>query len=91
MLKELSKSDWLSMLGISEKLILKVLLLRGTRNLKIQYAKHKSFFSNIFEVGSPNGAPEDVFIRDIEGIPIGYASVYGSPIASEITHVFGVL
>lgn len=75
MLKELGKSDWLSMLGISENHIPKVLILRGTRNLKTKYTEYKKFFQNILEVGSPNGVLEDIFIGEIEGTPIGYASV----------------
>lgn len=91
MLRELNKSDWLSILRISENRIPKALILRGTRNLKTQYTKYKNFFENIFEVGSPNDVLEDVFIEDIEDCSIGYASVYGAPMASEVTHVFGIL
>lgn len=91
MLRELDKSDWLSILRIPENFIPKVLILRGTRNLKTQYEKHKKFFQNILEVGSPNGVLEDVFIGEVKKNIIGYASVYGAPMASEVTHVFGVL
>ncbi|MEW6202102.1 MAG: hypothetical protein AB1546_09015 [bacterium] len=34
MLKELTKKDWLALLGIPEDMIPAVLVLRGTRNLK---------------------------------------------------------
>jgi len=34
---------------------------------------------------------DDVFVGDIAGITVAYASVYGAPMASEITHIFGVL
>jgi len=91
MLKDLSKSEWMSILGIPEELIPKVLILRGTRNLKKQYKKHKNFFSDIFEVNSPNDVTEDVLIGNIKGVNIGYASVYGAPMASEIVHIFGML
>jgi len=91
MLKELSKSDWLSILGIPKNRIPSVLILHGTRNLKTKYTKYKNLFDNILEVGSPNGVLEDVLIGDIKGFPVGYASVYGAPMASEVAHVFGVL
>ena len=91
MLKDLDKSDWLSMLEIPEDLVPKALVLRGTRNLKAQAAAHRSLFQNVVEVGSPNGVLEDVFIGSVVGVPVGYASVYGAPVASEVTHLFGVL
>ena len=91
MLKELTKGEWLSLLNIPEDRIPKVLALRGTHNLRINYAKHRSFFKNIFEVGSPNGIFKDVLIGDYQNIAVVYASVYGDAMASEITHLFGVL
>ncbi len=91
MLKELTKLNWLSLLGLSESNIPEALFLRGTRNLKTNYDKHRALFSDVIEVGSPNGIFEDVFIGSIGGVLVGYASVYGAAMASEITHVFGVL
>ena len=91
MLKELTKNEWLSLLNIPENRIPTVLILRGTRNLKANYVKHRTFFTNVYEVGSPNGIFEDVMIGDYKNISIGYASVYGDAMASEITHFFGVL
>lgn len=91
MLKELTKNDWLSMLNIPEDRVPKALMLRGTRNLKANYAKHIGYFEDVLEVGSPNGIFEDVLIGGYEDMDVGYASVYGDAMASEITHVFGVL
>ncbi|MDE0468004.1 MAG: hypothetical protein OYL97_13200 [Candidatus Poribacteria bacterium] len=91
MLKELTKSEWLSLLNIPEDRIPTVLVLRGTRNLKTNYAKHRNFFTDIFEIGSPNGIFEDVLIGTYKNINVGYASVYGDAMASEVTHLFGVL
>ena len=91
MLKELTKNDWLSLLNIPKNRIPTVLVLRGTRNLKANYAKHRTFFTDVFEVGSPNGIFEDVLIGTYKNIDVGYASVYGDAIASEVTHLFGVL
>jgi len=34
---------------------------------------------------------EDVFVGELNEISVAYASVYGAPMASEVTHVFGVL
>ena len=68
MLKELTKGEWLSLLNIPEDRTPKVLVLCGTCNLRINYAKHRSFFKNIFEVGSPNGIFKDVLKRFEESI-----------------------
>jgi purine-nucleoside phosphorylase len=91
MLKELTKKDWLALLGLPESRIPRFLILRGTRNLKTNYVKHRDYFTDVFEVGSPNGIFEDVLIGSYENKLVGYASVYGDAMASEITHSFGVL
>ena len=91
MLKELTKNEWLSLLNIPENRVPTVLVLRGTRNLKVNYAKYSAFFTDVFEVGSPNGIFEDVLIGTYKNIDVGYASVYGDAMASEVTHLFGVL
>ena len=66
-------------------------MLRGTRNLKSHYQSYQQYFTSILEVGTPNGVLEDVFIGNLDGRPVVYASVYGAPMASEVVHVFGVL
>jgi purine-nucleoside phosphorylase len=91
MLKELGRADWLGILNIPEARVPRVLVLRGTRNLRSQYEAVRPFLSNIMEVGSPNGIFEDVLIGDVAGHSVGFACVYGANMASEITHVFGVL
>jgi len=91
MLKDLNREDWLSILNIPQERIPIALVLRGTRNLKTQYRFYRKYFTNILEVGTPNGILEDVFIGDLDRLPVGYASVYGAPMASEVVHVFGVL
>jgi uridine phosphorylase len=91
MLKELTKRDWLSFLDLVEDRVPPVLLLRGTRNLRTNYDKYAARFDDVLEVGSPNGLFEDVLIGRHRGINVGYASVYGGPMASEIAHVFAVL
>ena len=91
MLKDLTRSDWLGFLDLPEERIPSILVLRGTRNLRTNYDKHLAFFDDVLEVGSPNALFEDVFIGRRDGVDVGYASVYGAPMASEITHVFAVL
>ncbi len=91
MLKELTKTDWLGFLDLPEERSPSVLLLRGTRNLRTNYDKYRAHFGDVLEVGSPNALFEDVFIGRRGGVDVGYASVDGAPMASEITHVFGVL
>jgi uridine phosphorylase len=90
-LRSLTRSDWLSILGLDAEQVPQILLLRGTRNLRSRYNTYRDWFEDVVEVGSPNGLFEDVLIGSLEGRQIGYASVYGSAMASEITHVFGVL
>jgi uridine phosphorylase len=91
MLRELTKADWLSILGIPEERIPRVLLLRGTRNLTSQYERYLPYFRNVLEIGCPNGIVEDVLIGDYAGHSVAYASVYGAAMASEVVHLFGVL
>ena len=91
MLKDLTKSDWLGFLDLTEERVPLILILRGTRNLRANYEKYRAHFNDVLEIGSPNALFEDVFIGRRGGIDVGYASVYGAPMASEITHVFGVL
>ncbi len=91
MLKDLTREDWLAFLDLDPVRVPSVLILRGTRNLRTRYDQHRALFTDVLDVGSPNGLFEDVFIGRHAGIDVGYASVYGAAMASEITHVFGVL
>lgn len=91
MLKDLKRDDWLSLLNIPEERIPLASVLRGTRNLKTHYQEYLQYFTNILEIVTPNGILEDVFIGDLGGNAVAYASVYGAPMASEVVHVFGVL
>ena len=91
MLRDLTRADWLEMLEIPEDRVPEVLLLRGTRNLRRQRDRHAERFDDVLEIGSPNGLFEDLFLARHGELEIAYASVYGDSMASEITHVFGVL
>jgi purine-nucleoside phosphorylase len=91
MLKDLTKGDWLALLDIPEDRIPDVLVLRGTRNLKIHYDRHRALFTEAYEIGSPNGIVDSVMIGVYRQRFVGYASVYGDAMASEVTHIFGVL
>ena len=82
MLRDLTKRDWQEMLGLSDDQIPHALLLRGTRNLKHQYDRHRCYFHDVAPVVLPNGIIEDVFIGRLSGYPVAYASVYGAPMAS---------
>jgi uridine phosphorylase len=90
-LKELGKADWLRLLNIPESRIPTVLILRGTRNLQSQYEAGRGFFSDVIDIGSPNGIIEYALIGNLAGRPVGFACVYGAPMASEIVHIFGSL
>jgi ribosomal protein S18 acetylase RimI-like enzyme/purine-nucleoside phosphorylase len=68
-----------------------VLVLRGTRNFRSQYRAMLPYFDNVLEVGTPNGILEDVLIGDVGGHPVGFACVYGAPMAAEVVHLFGAL
>jgi purine-nucleoside phosphorylase len=79
------------MLGIPEDRVPEVAILRGTRNLRRNRDRYAERFTSVVEIGSPNGLFEDLFIGCHGSLNIGYASVYGDSMASEITHLFGVL
>lgn len=91
MLRDLTKMDWQRMLCLPDEHIPQALLLRGTRNLKLQCDLHRRYFDDIIELGLPNGIIEDVFVGRIAGRRVAYASIYGASMASEIVHIFGVL
>lgn len=91
MLRELTRSDWLSILGLPGARVPAALIVRGTRNLRRQYAAMLPHFDAVTELGTPNGILEDVLVGDVRGVPVGFACVYGAAMASEVVHVFGVL
>jgi purine-nucleoside phosphorylase len=91
MLKDLTKADWLSILNVPESRVPRALIVRGTRNFRSQYQAMLPHFTNVLEVGTPNGIIEDVLIGDVEGRPVGFACVYGASMVSEVVHIFGVL
>jgi purine-nucleoside phosphorylase len=91
MLKDLTGAEWIEMLEIPADRIPIVAILRGTRNLRRNYDVYAQRFDDIVEIGSPNGLFEDLFIGRHRNLNIGYASVYGDAMASEITHVFGAI
>jgi len=91
MLKELTRADWLSILSLPERRVPLVLLVRGTRSLTHWYRAAQAHFTNVLELGTPNGILDDLFVADLGPHPVAYASVYGAPMASEVTHVFGLL
>jgi purine-nucleoside phosphorylase len=90
-LRELTREDWLSILNLDERHVPETLMLRGTRNLRRNFEKYRRLFADALEIGSPNGLFEDILVGKIGERQVGYASVYGPAMASEITHVFGVL
>jgi len=90
-IRDLTKDDWLEILKLDESHIPEALLLRGTRNLRRHYDAHLPHFELIAHIGTPNGVLEDVFVGKYGGVTIGYASVYGAAMASEVVHLFGVL
>ncbi len=91
MLKDLTKSDWLGILGLPESRIPAAVIVRGTRNFRAKYDAMRPHFADVQELGTPNGIIEDVLIGDVGGRPVGFACVYGAAMASEIVHIFGVL
>jgi purine-nucleoside phosphorylase len=91
MLRELTKADWLRILDFPASRIPDVVIVRGTRNFRSQYKAMLPYFENVLEVGTPNGILEDVLIGEVRGRSVGFACAYGSPMASEVVHLFGVL
>jgi ribosomal protein S18 acetylase RimI-like enzyme/purine-nucleoside phosphorylase len=91
LLKDLTKSDWLHILGLPESRIPAVLIVRGTRNFQRQYRAMRPFFTNVIDIGTPNGITEDILIGDLHGRPVAFVCVYGASMASEVVHIFGRL
>lgn len=91
MLRDLTRQDWVDMLGLGGHRLPKVAIMRGTRNLRRHYDGHRQLLTDVIDVGSPNAMFEDLMIGDYRGVPVGYASVYGPAMGSEIAHVFAVL
>lgn len=91
MLKELTRDDWLAILDIPVERVPQVLILRGTRDLAGHYRRYQAYFDDIRPVRDPNLVLDDIFLAELAGRPVAYASVYGAPMASEVVHVFGVL
>jgi purine-nucleoside phosphorylase len=90
-LRDLTREDWLSILSLDACLVPDTLIMRGTRNLRRNFEKYRRLFADTLEIGSPNGLFEDILVGQIGDRQVGYASVYGPAMASEIAHVFGVL
>jgi purine-nucleoside phosphorylase len=90
-LKDLTRNDWLSALQLDPARAPSVLLLRGTRNMERHYDRSRALFEDVIDVGTPNGLFEHVFVGRCRGRDVGYASVYGASMASEICHLFGAL
>jgi purine-nucleoside phosphorylase len=91
MLRDMTKSDWQALLRIPADRIPTAVILRGTRDLKGQYARMRTLFSDVLDIRDANVVVDDVLIGTLDGVSVAYASVYGAPMASEVTHVFGVL
>jgi purine-nucleoside phosphorylase len=91
MLRELTRTDWLGILGLPEERIPTVLIVRGTRNFQARYRAMRPAFDRVLDVGTPNGILEDVLVGEVRGCPVGFACVYGAAMASEVVHLFGVL
>jgi purine-nucleoside phosphorylase len=91
MLKDLSRADWIDILKAPAERLPAAVILRGTRNLGARYRSALPLFSNVHELGAPNGIIEDVLIGDVHGRAVGFACVYGAAMASEIVHIFGML
>src|SRR4051794_26166332 len=51
-LKDLTREDWLDMLGIDPRHVPEVALLRGTRNLQSKYDSYLALFDTVHEIGS---------------------------------------
>ena len=91
MLRDLTKENWLELLKLPTDRIPSVLILRGGRSLRTNYKKHQTYFQDVTEIKTSNGLFDDLFVGDLNGNAVAYASVYGAPMASEIVHIFGVL
>jgi purine-nucleoside phosphorylase len=91
MLADLTRDDWLGILGLERDDAPSALIMRGTRNLKARLAQHRGLLTDARELGSPNGIFEDILVGRHDGARIAIACVYGPAMASEIAHVFSVI
>ena len=91
MLRDLTKSEWQELMNIPDDRIPMALILRGTRDLKGHYTQMRTLFSDVLDIRDSNVVVDDVFVGSLDRVSVAYASVYGAPMASEVTHVFGVL
>jgi hypothetical protein len=71
MLRDLTKRDWQEMLGLSDEQIPQALMLRGTRNLRHQYDRHRCYFDDVIPIGLPNGIVQDVLVGRLGGHRVG--------------------
>lgn len=91
MINEWSATDWMQRLGIAKAQMPRVLLTRGTRNLKGHYNVHRGYCENVTDVAQRSSILEDIFIGTYKGVPMAYASVYGPSMAADVVQVFGVI
>lgn len=91
MLADLTREDWLGILGLDPDEAPTALIMRGTRNLKTRLAQHRGLLAEPRELGSPNGLFEDILVGSYRGTRVAMACVYGAPMASEIAHVFSAI
>lgn len=91
MLSELTCKEWQEALEIPDERLPQSLILRGTRNLRANAEKYRALLDDPVDLCPPNALFEDVVLGNLRGVPVAYASVYGAAMASEITHLFGVL
>ncbi|MDX9976373.1 MAG: hypothetical protein RBU21_25585 [FCB group bacterium] len=91
MLSELTCQEWQDALCIPDDRLPQALILRGTRNLRANADKYRAFLEDPVELCPPNALFENVVLGNLRGVPVAYASVYGAAMASEITHLCGVL
>ena len=57
MLRDLTKRDWQKMLGLADDQIPRALMLRGTRNLRREYDRHRCHFDD-GRKSAKNGLPQ---------------------------------
>ena len=90
MIAELTKTQWLNILGITEAQIPNLLILSGTRSLKRHCDMYRRPFTHIRHL-TLDGFLHDAFVGRLNGRTVGYAGVYGAAMAADVVHLFGLL
>lgn len=83
---KMSKSEWLSAIGMSSAEVPRKIILEGTWWQKTRYPMRLEYLSSVRELKFP-----DMYLGEFEGNKIMFCCAYGASRAVEPVHIFGLL